>query len=568
MILRRVREEGVKKRTVQRYKQLSDLYKKIKDDTDFKDAFNELLKYEENKKALDSRRLFLYFTQNGRCLYTGTPLDIKNLETYQIDHILPQAYIKDDSFTNLALVKSIENQRKSDSLLLNERIINKQKHFWTKLLESGLITKSKYNRLTRTRIDEDELSGFINRQLVETRQIILNVANLLKFNYPDTEVHSIKASLTHNLREKYFLPKVREINDYHHAHDAFISSFIGIYLEKRFPGRDNPFLAKKYREFLKKKEALSSKYGYFIDSIALDGIDIITGEVVWNSAEEIGYLKNAMGYSDCFITKKTEDPSSEFYNQTLLKKTPGIIQLKNEWKRDGKIILSTEKYGGYSSDNKAYYVVVKNTIGTDVNIQFLGIPTRIAKLNESKPDAIMEYLRKQIAEGTITILKDKIRKFQKISYENNDWYLISDTEVCNAKQLLLNEQYISDLYAFSKCVDDFDDNKISDIYNAISEKLKTYPCYKQVQKKVENSLNKFNQLSKADRLYVINQLLNITHANSINGNLKKLSLSETIGRLCNKNLKAEKIIFIDSSITGLQSYKYYFDSYGNKHVIR
>lgn len=453
------REEGVKKRTVQRYKQLSDLYKKIKDDTDFKDAFNELLKYEENKKALDSRRLFLYFTQNGRCLYTGTPLDIKNLETYQIDHILPQAYIKDDSFTNLALVKSIENQRKSDSLLLNERIINKQKHFWTKLLESGLITKSKYNRLTRTRIDEDELSGFINRQLVETRQIILNVANLLKFNYPDTEVHSIKASLTHNLREKYFLPKVREINDYHHAHDAFLTSFIGIYLEKRFPGRNNPFLAKKIGDYLKEKEALSSKYGFFIDSISMDYINKTTGELIWNAKENTEYIIKALNYHDCFSTKKLEDHFGKFWEETILKRGNGIghgsINLKK--------FLSIEKYGGFDAPRIAFFVLARYERSSKKCLGLIGIPTYVFKQiydkNISK-DVIIDYLKsKGYLNCELIVNKNGepliVHIKQKIGVNGTDYYIYGQqqngqTHLYPSKQFYLNLDDIRLFYQYHK----------------------------------------------------------------------------------------------------------------------
>lgn len=563
------REEGEKKRTVQRYKQLSELYERIKKDEDFKKVFQELKVFEENKKALEKRSLFLYFTQNGKCLYTGKPLDINMLDTYQVDHILPQAYIKDDSFTNLALVVSKENQRKNDSLLLKDDIISRQKGFWKKLLDSNLITKSKYSRLTRTKIDEEDLGGFINRQLVETRQIILNVANLLKYNYPETEIHSIKASLTHNLRSKFDLHKVREINDYHHAHDAFLTSFIGIYLDKRFPGKDKPYIAKQFGEFLKKKEAHSSKYGYFIDSISCDIVDSTTGELLWDSKKEILYVRKALNFNDCFITKKHEDQLGSFYDETIQRKAPGYINLKNKWKCGGINILSTEKYGGYTGEVKAYYVLVEFKNGNDKNVVFTGIPTRIAKLSESKPNAISDYFNSLNKGIFIRILKDKIKKYQKIQYENNDWYLINDSEVCNAKQLILNAQTVSDIAFLSLNPDVLDASKTENVFDIIIEKMKTYPCYKRVQEKIKASFNKFKKLNQPDQFNVIKQLLNITHANSLNGALKKLlGLSDGMGRLHNKTLKAEEIIFIDDSITGLKSIKYVYDSFGNKIIIK
>lgn len=61
----------------------------------------ELLK--EYKEKIDDK-LFLYFTQNGKCMYSGKPLDINNLSSYEIDHIIPRFYITDNSFDNRVLV--------------------------------------------------------------------------------------------------------------------------------------------------------------------------------------------------------------------------------------------------------------------------------------------------------------------------------------------------------------------------------------------------------------------------------------------------------------------------------
>ena len=61
-------------------------------------------------------------------MYSERPLNSDNLsETCEIDHILPQNYIKDDSRENRALVLKGENQRKRDSLLLDESIIQRRK---------------------------------------------------------------------------------------------------------------------------------------------------------------------------------------------------------------------------------------------------------------------------------------------------------------------------------------------------------------------------------------------------------------------------------------------------------
>ena len=44
--------------------------------------------------------MYLYYLQNGKCAYTGEPLDLK---IASIDHIIPRSLVKDDSFDNLCL---------------------------------------------------------------------------------------------------------------------------------------------------------------------------------------------------------------------------------------------------------------------------------------------------------------------------------------------------------------------------------------------------------------------------------------------------------------------------------
>lgn len=70
-----------------------------------------------------------------------------------------------------------------------------------KLYDNGLITQTKYYRLMRDEFRRDQIDKFINRQLVETRQIIKHVANIIENHYEDTKVFTVKANLSHEFRE-------------------------------------------------------------------------------------------------------------------------------------------------------------------------------------------------------------------------------------------------------------------------------------------------------------------------------------------------------------------------------
>ena len=129
--------------------------KKIYDEIEnFKQAnkalYEDIRKHQGDKNI--NERLYLYFIQCGKCLYSDTKLDIEKLSLYQIDHIIPQSYKKDDSIENKALVLSSENQRKKDSYLLTDEIIRKMTPTWNYLLDKGLISEIKYKKLIKRKM--------------------------------------------------------------------------------------------------------------------------------------------------------------------------------------------------------------------------------------------------------------------------------------------------------------------------------------------------------------------------------------------------------------------------------
>ena len=81
---------------------------------------------------------------------------------------------------NLVLARKDINNNKSNKLLPTG-IQDKMKKYWKMLLKYGFISKKKYDRLMRTEdFSDEELSGFIARQIVETRQSSKAVAELLE----------------------------------------------------------------------------------------------------------------------------------------------------------------------------------------------------------------------------------------------------------------------------------------------------------------------------------------------------------------------------------------------------
>ena len=136
------------KRTEKRKDKIKELYKNMKDSlsdycNNLQDLSSQVEKYDDNR--LRQKKLFLYFMQMGKSMYTGNDIDLSELfnnNIYDIDHIYPQSKIKDDSFDNTVLVEKDENLRKSNELLKTE-IQTKMKNYWFFLRENKFISKEK-----------------------------------------------------------------------------------------------------------------------------------------------------------------------------------------------------------------------------------------------------------------------------------------------------------------------------------------------------------------------------------------------------------------------------------------
>ena len=102
--------EKEKKRTISRKERLLKLY------MDYKDENRDWIKEIESRDEQDftNRKLYLYYTQIGRCMYSGEEISLEELmqknSKWDKDHIYPQSKIKDDSLDNLVLArKDINN---------------------------------------------------------------------------------------------------------------------------------------------------------------------------------------------------------------------------------------------------------------------------------------------------------------------------------------------------------------------------------------------------------------------------------------------------------------------------
>lgn len=164
-------------------------------------------------------------------MYTGERiiLDELNGNRYDVDHILPRTYVKDDSLDNKVLVCRGANATKADTYPLPTEFSRKEvRAHWKMLLDKDLISKTTYDRLTRIEpLKDDDYNDFINRQKTITDQTAKAVIELLKRKYPNAKLIFSRAKNVNDFKNRFNLFKCRETNDLHHARDAYLNVVVG-----------------------------------------------------------------------------------------------------------------------------------------------------------------------------------------------------------------------------------------------------------------------------------------------------------------------------------------------------
>lgn len=579
------RNEDEKARTKSRYSQLEKMYK----DLYGKEYNNSEIKSQlaDYKDKLDRKKYYLYFLQNGKCAYTGEPLDIENdLKDCEIDHILPRSLTKDDSLDNTVLVLRKENQRKLDDYPIVPDIQNRMQPIWTSLKNAKLMSQLKFQRLTsQKQLSEDRIAGFVNRQLVETRQITKHLARMLTEKYHDslTEVFTIRAGMSSEYRRIHDLPKCREVNDLHHAKDAYLAAVLAQYVKIRYPKLDKTFIYGEYNRFKSTKQNDADRSSFILSSMKYNFTNTETGEIIWQSKTVHDVIDRTMKYNDCLITRKTKIGDDQFYDQTIYGKSSGKTMIAR------KVNLPVGKYGGYSGEKAAYFAAInylKQIRNKDVSVnEIVSVPAQIYTLEKTRPDSINEYISNNYKQATVLLPKIPIN--QKIEYEGNEQFIVGSGEVTNAKQLKLpydieyavavalkrgiprvtisEEQAKEDDNLRDKRAKQIEkrDKVISEIerfWEVYTDKLSSqYQQFGSAVEKAKAANSEYQAMSVEDKIKAIRLVLVATHAGSgrvdMKKNFLKLGLPDGFGRMKDKNLDPTKLTFVYESITGLHRRK-------------
>lgn len=553
-----------KKPTDSRKKRLMQLYANIKEEG--RDWKAEL----ENRPESDFRniKLYLYYTQMGKCMYSGDAIDLSRLAdatVYDRDHIYPQSKTKDDSLDNLVLVRRDINSKKSNHVL-SDGIQQKMTPFWKGLKEKGLISNEKYYRLTRkTPLTDEELAGFINRQLVETRQSSKVVAELFQRIYQDSEIVYVKAKAVSDFRQEQLKKvKSRSVNDYHHAKDAYLNIVVGNVYHAKFTSNPLHWLkTTKDREY-----SLNKMFAYPLKK----------GEqIVWQPGEKgtLQIVRKSLNQRDIRYTRyATENSCGQnggfWDSQPVSRDKNPEIPLKKG--------MDVKKYGGYKTKATAYFALVRS-FDKKGNMQksIEAIPLYLKEAIERDTKVFVNYCRQEYGLKEPEILLPRIKKDALLIINGFPMHLRGTTGkqllLQCAVQLILDEPYERYLKKIERYIqrNSASGNKellpiteeegitseqncwlYEELYRKQTDTIYQYRPAKQIST-LEKGRERFDTLSCEEQCLILNEILHLLQCKPIMANLKAIGGSGQAGKIqINKMIhNVSEAVLIHQSVTGL-----------------
>lgn len=559
------RGEEKKERKKSRKAQLLELYQSCK--KEYADLYAQLEGTEEDR--LRSDKLYLYYTQMGRCMYTGEHIDLNSLlngNVYDIDHIFPRSKVKDDSLNNRVLVKKVDNEKKTDVYPLDRETQAKMHGFWQLLLSKNLISKVKYQRLIRTTpLTDEELGAFISRQLVETRQSTKAVAQIMEqlYDKEQTEIVYVKAALASDFRHTYDMLKCREVNDFHHAKDAYLNVVVGNVYNVR--------CTHNLRNFIRGLQENGSR-GYSMNAVFkwdIPGAWVAeNGELQETQTKSLKIVKQMMAKNNIRYTRYAFCQHGGLFDQMPVKKGKGQIPLKQDGPKS-----DMAKYGAYNNAKSKYFTLVSysDKKGKEVR-QLVPIDAVTEKAYLADPDG---YVSSYVG-APAKVLIPCIKYNACLSFDGFRMHLSSksgggSTLVYKpAMQLVLSyeqEKYVRNVTKYLSQNKDRPLNKYDGIsaeenialFNALVDKMNHSILslrFGSIGEKISGKAERFIVLSAEDQCVVLSEMLKILHANVMSGDLSKIGLAGKAG-IVTTNSKISDIKGVDSvtlihqSITGL-----------------
>lgn len=557
-------EKGDKGRKNSRAKELTALYKNIKKEGK---AWIELIGKEDASGRLKSKKMYLYIKQMGRDMYTGEQIDLDRLfddNLYDIDHIYPRHFVKDNNIeNNLVLVNKAKNSRKSDNYPLDSDIVRnpKVRELWEMLHTNHLMSDEKYHRLTsRKAFTDEDMAGFIARQLVETGQATKGVADLLK-ELTSSEIIYSKAGNVSDFRHAYDIPKSRIVNEFHHAHDAYLNIVVGNAYYTKFTSNPLNYIRNEYKKNTKENNYHLNKI--FESTISRNGY------VAWLAGSDknpgtIQTVKKMLSRNTPLMTRMTFVVHGSIADETLYGKNTAkedsYLPLKGSDPR-----MSVEKYGGFNKASGAYFFLVEHELKGKKVRTIETVPVYLMKKLSDERE-LQKYCEEKLGliNPSIRLKQIKMQSLIKLNgyFVNVTGRSGNQVKLRNAVNLILSNKQVEYCRLVEKTTSNNSlDERVNaeanlNLYNVLVAK-QGQGIYQHrpnsVYQKLKDGREVFTKLSLMEQCSVLMQVLNLTIVGQTLGQLTEIGASSKTGTMkISKRIDLNDTVFlINQSVTGL-----------------
>lgn len=560
------------KRTTSRKDQLLEIFSHIQKDPQVHAELLDNLKNKTDDELRRSKdRLYLYFSQNGRCMYSGDPIDLDRLlsdqqgTNWDIDHIYPQSKVIDNSLDNRVLVRKDLNNKKKDKLPIPSGVVSEDaKKHWKWLVDHALISREKYNRLTRNNaLSADELGGFISRQLVETRQTTKQVCELLRTVFDDKKttvvyshagcVSEFRKTHTHPDRGECEMVKCRDINDFHHAKDAYLNIVVGNVFYTRFTGKPSDIFASgeavNVRYYVKDDNEDGRKKGTGLLENVIKRYDPkLQREIIaWIPGKSIQIVRDNMRSNRIQFTRYAYENKGGFYDQMPLKAN-ACNDAKIPLKSSQSCFYDCSQYGGYDNDKGAYFILVDYIEKKKHVRAFRHVPVRLAATIRRHPERLLQYCRDPKPFGLglkdPKILINKILFNSKFIFDGFPFTINGRTgtsfAIRHCLQLVLPntlERYIKIVLKSTEtnqCSPEITSDENETIYSILLNKNKNTIYQKRPAsqlKTLESGQDRFNSLSLIEQCKALKNILDLFICSKASADLSLIGGTGQAGKL-------------------------------------
>ncbi len=511
---------------------------------------------ELDKIKLKGKHLYLYFKQLGIDLYTGLPIDINEVldsTKYDLDHIIPQSLLKDDSLDNLVLVnRKINQKEKGNQYPLSAEIRSKNKNLWKYLLKKKAISDKKYDHLTRSsEIKLNEIEDFVSRQINIVNYSNIVIRDILNIKYPDIKVIFSKSQYPSFIRKHLNIVKNRDVNDAHHAVDAYLNIVSGNILSTTF--------SKKYIIETFNKIKFDDKRTFNMESIL---------ENYFKKEQNVNKIKTNCFRRDALVTYKLDyySKNGAFYEQTRSPKSKNLIPIT--FKPDNAL-KDTSKYGGYSDITQAYLLAVSYQEGKKFKKALLRVPYLYTIMYKNNSDELLKKIINNPKAENVKILR-KIHLNQKIKLNNGIYLIYTNSENKNkykmAYQNYIDNKFLLYLHQANKHFNDISEhlNEQTFIINSKNDefliskeknrefftyllnktKNKVYNTCNYIVKARETNIEVFEKLNLKEQIDVLNQWIKM-----MSRDCEKVTLNKKFNNLIECKLILTKNINPNNTIT-------------------